>query len=148
MIGGSGPKLFALAGAVADRVDLVNANRDGQPALGGELHNGVPRLTELRDIALRAGDAVGNRPAFSATVLVSLSPDKAEVAARRKQTAAATGATEDEIADDLLYVIGDQGHLLRALDTLAGLGFDRVHLGVVPPDPAATLDLISELLPR
>ena len=38
--------------------------------------------------------------------------------------------------------------LSRALDTLAGLGFDRVHLGAMPPDAEATLDLISELLRR
>ena len=147
MIGGTGPKLLTLAGELADRVDLVHGNRSGLPFLGGELHNGVDRIRALRDIALRAGEAVGNTPAFSATILVSLSRDTSEVAARRARVAAATGARVDEIADDLLHVVGTREDLRRALDTLAGLGFDRVHLGAVPPDAEATLDLISELLP-
>ncbi|HEV3361784.1 MAG TPA: LLM class flavin-dependent oxidoreductase [Pseudonocardiaceae bacterium] len=147
MVGGTGAKLLALAGELADRVDLVHGNRGGLPFLGGELHNGVRRIGGLRDIAVRAGEAVGNVPAFSATILVSLSQDAGEVARRRAEVAAATGATVDEIAADLLYVVGTQGDLRRVLDTVAGLGFDRVHLGAVPPDAAATLDLISELLP-
>ena len=148
MIGGTGPKILTLAGELADRVDLVHGMREGLPFLGGELHNGVERMSALRDIALRAGDAVGNRPAFSATILVSLSQDPTDVAARRAEVARASGATVDELADDLLYVIGTRDDLRRALDTLGGLGFDRVHLGIVPPDAEATLDLITGLLPR
>ena len=147
MIGGAGPTVLALAGEVADRVDLVHAMRAGLPFLGGDRHNGVRRISELRDIAMRAGDAVGNRPAFSATILVSLTEDRAQVAARRAELANASGATVEELADELLYVVGTRDDLSRALDTLAGLGFDRVHLGAMPPDAEATLDLITGLLP-
>ncbi len=146
MVGGAGRRLLALAGEVADRVDLVHGMRGGLPALGGELHNGVRRVSALRDVALRAGEGVGNAPAFSATVLVSLARDAGEVAARRAEVARVTGATVEELADELLYVVGTPDDLRRALDTLAGLGFDRVHLGAVPPDAEVTLDLISELL--
>jgi alkanesulfonate monooxygenase SsuD/methylene tetrahydromethanopterin reductase-like flavin-dependent oxidoreductase (luciferase family) len=148
MVGGTGPKLLAMAGELADRVDLVHGIRGGLPFLGGDCHNGVRRITELRDIALRSGEAVGNRPALSATVLVSLSDDRGEVTARRAAVAAACGATREEVADDLLYVVGGRDDLRRALDTLAGLGFDRVHLGAMPPAAEVTLDLITELLPR
>jgi alkanesulfonate monooxygenase SsuD/methylene tetrahydromethanopterin reductase-like flavin-dependent oxidoreductase (luciferase family) len=147
MIGGTGPKVLTLAGELADRVDLVHSLRRGLASLGGDLHNGVRRVTALRDSALRAGEAVGNRPAFSATILVSLSQDRTEVAARRAEVAKRCGATEDEVAADLLYVVGTRDDLHRVLDSLAGLGFDRVHLGAVPPDAEATLDLITELLP-
>lgn len=143
MIGGSGPKLLALAGELADRVDLVHGMRGGLPFLGGELHNGPERVRGLRDLALRAGE-----PALSATILVSLSRDRSVVAERRAQVAHATGASVNELADELFYVVGTPADLRRALDTLAGLGFDRVHLGAVPPYAEATLDLISELLPR
>lgn len=148
MIGGTGRRLLRVAGEVADRVDLVHGMRGGLPFLGGDLHNGVRRISALRDIALRAGEAAGNSPAFSATILVSLARDAGKIAARRAAVAAACGATVAEVADDLLYVVGGPGDLRRALDTLAGLGFDRVHLGAVPPGAEATLDLISELLRR
>ena len=65
MIGGTAPSVLTLAGQIADRVDLVHAMRGGLPFLGGDRHNGVRRISELRDIAVRAGDAAGNSPAFS-----------------------------------------------------------------------------------
>jgi alkanesulfonate monooxygenase SsuD/methylene tetrahydromethanopterin reductase-like flavin-dependent oxidoreductase (luciferase family) len=148
MIGGAGPKVLALAGEIADRVDLVHAMRGGLPFLGGDRHNGVRRISELRDIAARAGEAVGNRPAFSATILVSLTRDADEIATRRAELAAASGASVEELADELLYVVGTPEDLARALDTLADLGFDRVHLGAMPPGAEVTLGLISGLLPR
>jgi alkanesulfonate monooxygenase SsuD/methylene tetrahydromethanopterin reductase-like flavin-dependent oxidoreductase (luciferase family) len=148
MIGGAGPRVLTLAGEIADRVDLVHAMRGGLPFLGGDKHNGAQRLSALRDVAVRAGDAVGNRPAFSATILVSLSTDRAEVARRRAELAKASGATVDELADELLYVVGTPDDLRRALDSLAELGFDRVHLGAMPPGAEATLDLITGLLRR
>jgi alkanesulfonate monooxygenase SsuD/methylene tetrahydromethanopterin reductase-like flavin-dependent oxidoreductase (luciferase family) len=148
MIGGAGPRVLTVAGEIADRVDLVHGMRGGLPFLGGDLHNGVRRISELRDVAARAGDAVGNSPKFSATILVSLSEDRAEVAARRAELAKASGATIEELADELLYVVGTQDDLRRALDTLAGLGFDRVHLGAMPPGVEVTLDLVTGLLRR
>jgi alkanesulfonate monooxygenase SsuD/methylene tetrahydromethanopterin reductase-like flavin-dependent oxidoreductase (luciferase family) len=148
MIGGSAPRVLAVAGEIADRVDLVHSMRGGLPFLGGDRHNGVRRISELREVAARAGDAAGNRPAFSATVLVSLSEDRAEVAERRADLAKISGATVAELADELLYVVGTPDDLLRALDTLAGLGFDRVHLGAMPPGAEVTLDLITGLLRR
>jgi hypothetical protein len=51
-------------------------------------------------------------------VLVSLSEDRADVAVR------------------------------RGLGALAGLGFDRVHLGAMPPGVEVTLDLVTGLLRR
>jgi alkanesulfonate monooxygenase SsuD/methylene tetrahydromethanopterin reductase-like flavin-dependent oxidoreductase (luciferase family) len=148
MIGGTGPKVLALAGELADRVDVIFSLRDGVPFVGGDRHNDVRRVSALRDVAVRAGEAVENRPAFSASVLVSLSTDDAEVAARRARAAEATGATVDELAEELLYVVGTPGDLRRVLDTLEGLGFDRVHLGFLPPDAEVTRDLVSELLRR
>ena len=148
MVGGAGARVLTVAGEVADRVDLVHAMRGGLPFLGGDRHNGVRRISELRDVAARAGDVVGNRPAFSATILVSLSEDRGEVAARRAELAKTSGAAVEELADELLYVVGTPDDLLRALDTLAGLGFDRVHLGAMPPCAETTLDLITGLLRR
>lgn len=147
MIGGTAPSVLTLAGQIADRVDLVHAMRGGLPFLGGDKHNGKRRVSELRDLAARAGEAAGNRPAFSATVLVSLSTDQAEIARRRAELAKTSGATADELADELLYVVGTPDDLRRALDTLMELGFDRVHLGTMPPGADATLELISGLLP-
>ena len=86
-------------------------------------------------------------PSFSASVFVSLSNDRREALERRKALAAVADSTPRMLADDLLYVVGTQNDLVRALTRLAGLGVDRVHIGAMPPDPHDTLDLVAELLP-
>jgi alkanesulfonate monooxygenase SsuD/methylene tetrahydromethanopterin reductase-like flavin-dependent oxidoreductase (luciferase family) len=147
MIGGSGPRLLALAGAVADRVDLLHTIRGGRPLLDAEHSNNGDRVVEMRQTALRSGDRVGNRPAVSATIFASLTEDRAEVAERRRDFAALAGSTAELLADDLLYVVGTPDDLLRAMTRLAELGIDRVHVGPLPPDPPRTLGLLADLLP-
>ena len=147
MIGGSGPRLLVLAGAVADRVDLLYTIRAGKPVLDREHINHEGRVQAMIDMARRAADRAGNKVSFSASVFVSLSNDRRETLERRKALAAVADSTPRMRADDLLYVVGTQNDLVRALTRLAGLGVDRVHIGAMPPDPHHTLDLVVELLP-
>jgi alkanesulfonate monooxygenase SsuD/methylene tetrahydromethanopterin reductase-like flavin-dependent oxidoreductase (luciferase family) len=147
MIGGSGPRLLELAGALADRVDLLHTIRDGKPVLGGEHSNHEDRVAAMRETARRAADRAGNTLAFSASIFASLSRDHATVLERRRHLAAAAGSTPEMLADDLLYVVGTQDDLLRAITRLANLGIDRVHISAMPPDAQHTLDLVVELLP-
>jgi len=147
MIGGSGPRLLELAGTLADRVDLLHTIRDGKPVLGGEHSNHEDRVVAMRETARRAADRAGNKLAYSASIFASLSNDRIEVLERRRHLAAAAGSTPEMLADDLLYVVGTQDDLLRAITRLAILGIDRVHISAMPPDPQHTLDLVVELLP-
>jgi alkanesulfonate monooxygenase SsuD/methylene tetrahydromethanopterin reductase-like flavin-dependent oxidoreductase (luciferase family) len=148
LIGGSGPRLLALAGSVADRVDLLHTIREGKPLLDTEHTNHENRVVGMRDAVLRAADEAGNKPTISATIFTSLSEDPAEIAERRRHLAAVAGSTPQLLADDLLYVVGTQDDLLRSLETLASLGVDRVHIGTVPPEPDRTFKLVGELLPQ
>jgi alkanesulfonate monooxygenase SsuD/methylene tetrahydromethanopterin reductase-like flavin-dependent oxidoreductase (luciferase family) len=144
MIGGSGPRLLELASALADRVDLLHTIRDGRPVLGGEHSNNEDRVAAMRETARRTA---GNELAFSASIFASLSNDRIEVLERRRHLAAAAGSTPEMLADDLLYVVGTQDDLLRAIIRLANLGIDRVHISAMPPAPQHTLDLVVEMLP-
>jgi alkanesulfonate monooxygenase SsuD/methylene tetrahydromethanopterin reductase-like flavin-dependent oxidoreductase (luciferase family) len=148
LIGGSGPRLLALAGAVANRVDLLHTIRDGRPVLGGYYSNNEERVAAMIATASRSAEQVGNTVKFSVNIFMSLSNDVSEVAERRRALASSSQSSPSAIAGDLLYAVGTQEHILRVLTQLAELGVDRAHISAMPPEPQHTLDLMVELLPE
>lgn len=147
LIGGSGPRLLALAARVADRVDVLHTVSSDAPLLDADHSNDVERLA-ARSATLRkqAADA-GNSISVSATVFACLVPTEAEARQRRLELAPGMRSTPDLLSRDLLYVVGTPDSLLRSARLLAELGIDRIHLGSVPPHPQVTTDLILEILP-
>ncbi|GAA3086707.1 LLM class F420-dependent oxidoreductase [Pseudonocardia yunnanensis] len=148
VIGGSGPRLLALAGAVANRVDLLHTIRAGRPVLGGAYCNNDERVSAMIETALRSAEQAENTVKFSATVFVSLSNDVTEIGERRRALASFSQSSPSSLAEDLLYVVGTQEDFLRVMTRLAQLGVDRVHLSALPPERQETLDLAVELLPQ
>jgi alkanesulfonate monooxygenase SsuD/methylene tetrahydromethanopterin reductase-like flavin-dependent oxidoreductase (luciferase family) len=132
MVGAHGNRLIRGVAATADRIDLLEAMRDGRPNLGGRDANNQHTLSARIALARSVAGEAGREPKFSATVnLQVVSKSEKQFAVAR--LAEISECDETELGEELLRVIETEDRALQRFQRLRELGVDRVH--VRPADP-------------
>lgn len=146
VMGGAGPRTLARAAEVADRVDVVHAQRSGVPVLDEAHASSQEALAERCRIIRNAAARAGNSIRMSATVFGALVDSPSEAASTRAAVAKRCGCEPDRLEVDLLYSVRTGDQFLVAVQDLANLGFDRVNFAAIPEGGERTYRMLDEMV--
>ena len=144
MVAAHGPRAIRLAAAVANRIDLLESMPEGIPVLD-EMHvNSRERLAERIAMARGAASTSGNTLAFSATVMLQITPDApARDRARARSRRFARSSVELLELETLRMIDTGDGAMAR-FSALGALGFERLH---IRPSDESSQRWLDEALP-
>jgi alkanesulfonate monooxygenase SsuD/methylene tetrahydromethanopterin reductase-like flavin-dependent oxidoreductase (luciferase family) len=128
MVAAGGRRATAQAAAVAKRVDLLESMPEGRPVLDAEHVNSQEHLAERVALARAAAERAGNSIRLSATVMLVVTADAAARDRAREELAPIARSTLDLLEEEHLRIIDTGDGTLARLQTLAALGFDRLHI--------------------
>jgi alkanesulfonate monooxygenase SsuD/methylene tetrahydromethanopterin reductase-like flavin-dependent oxidoreductase (luciferase family) len=128
MVAAAGPRTTRLAAAVANRLDFLESMPDGRPVLDAAHVNSLEHLTERLATAREAAAEAGNDLAFSATVMLLITPDIPARDRAREELAPIARSSLGLLELELLRMIDTADGAMSRFRMLAELGFDRLHI--------------------
>ena len=140
VVAAGGLRTTRLAAAVANRLDFLESMPEGRPVLDAEHANTEAHLAERVATARDSARASGNDMALSATVMLMVAADASARDAARAELAPIARSSPDLLEQELLRVIDIGDGVLGRCRTLAGLGFDRLHIRPADGRSQAWLD--------
>ena len=145
VIGASSPALLNRAAAVANRIDLLHASAAGRPVVDEAHSRSAERVERLLEAARASAMAARNSLKVSASITAALvAPGDRRAALER--LGPELSSTAALLEPDLLYVVGTDDDLFERIQTLAGLGVDRVHVIPAGPEPARASEAVRQML--
>ncbi|HWB66101.1 MAG TPA: LLM class flavin-dependent oxidoreductase [Mycobacteriales bacterium] len=143
-MGAHGPAMIRAAASIADRVDLVESLVGGRPDFTPKHVNSAANLADRIAMAREVAAQRDVTLRFSATVNVVAAESAAARDDQRTALATASDCEPAALDDELLRIVDVADGVMQRLETLSGLGVDRLH---IRPMDDHTRDWLGEALP-